>query len=167
MLTMSGRFACAFAARLNPTVGRFLISEQITFDLKKANTMSSVTADAIIAKLEELAEVRAAAEVTRLDYEAKRAEILKAIQAELEALAAEYEPVLASAHERVANLEAEVKSDVMTYGGSVKGSQMHAVYTRGRISWDNKGLDGYAVGHPEILTFRKEGEPSISLRAVK
>lgn len=129
--------------------------------------MSSITAQYIIAKLEALAEVRAAAEVTRMDYEAKREEILTAVKAELDALTAEYEPLLASANERVALLESEVKRDVVEYGASVKAKQLHAVYARGRVSWDNRGLDGYAAAHPEILTFRKEGEPSVSLRVVK
>ncbi len=129
--------------------------------------MDSITAHDIIAKLEEIAEVRAAADVTRMDYEAKREEILKAVKAELDALEAEYEPLLASANQRVAALETEVKRDVIEYGASVKASKLHAVYARGRISWDNKGMDGYAVAHPEILTFRKEGEPSVSLRVVK
>jgi hypothetical protein len=129
--------------------------------------MDSLTAQDILSKLEELAEVRAAADVTRIDYEAKRTEILKAVQAELDALAAEYEPLFATAEERAAALEAEIKRDVVEYGASVKGSTLHAVYARGRISWDNQGLDGYAAAHPEILTFRKEGEPSVSLRVAK
>ena len=129
--------------------------------------MASITAPDIIAKLEELAEVRAAVDITRMDYEAKREEILKAVKAELDALAAEYEPLLASANERVAVLDTEVKRAVVEYGASIKASRLHAVYARGRIAWDNKGLDGYAVAHPEVLTFRKEGAPSVSLRVVE
>ncbi len=48
--------------------------------------MEPSAAQRITAKLDELAEIKAATEVTRLDYEAKRAEILKAVQAELDAL---------------------------------------------------------------------------------
>ncbi len=39
----------------------------------------------IAAKLDELAEIKAAADVTRLDYEAKRAEILKPVDESLQA----------------------------------------------------------------------------------
>jgi hypothetical protein len=97
-----------------------------------------VTADEIRAKLEELTEVRAAAEVTRLDYEAKRAEILKAIQAELDSLEAEYKPLRDRANERAAELETEVKHAVIAHGASVKASAYHAVFVHGRITWDNK-----------------------------
>jgi len=48
--------------------------------------MEQSNAQHIATKLDELAEIKAAADVTRLDYEAKRAEILKAVQAELDAL---------------------------------------------------------------------------------
>ncbi len=64
----------------------------------------------IIAKLDQLSETKAAAEVTRLDYEAKRAEIMKAVQAQLDDLAAEFEPLINSAEERAADLEAEIRS---------------------------------------------------------
>ena len=129
--------------------------------------MGSITAQDINEKLDEIANVRAAVDVTRMEYEARRADILKAVQAELDALAEEFEPLIESANERIAVLESEVKRDVIEHGASVKAKFLHAVYVRGRISWDNKGLDGYATAHPEILTFRKEGEPSVSLRVVK
>jgi hypothetical protein len=121
----------------------------------------------IAAKLEELTELRAAAEITRLDYEAKRAEILQAVQAELEALDAEYTPLLQAAATRAAALEAEIKSDVLEAGASVKGGGLQAVYMRGRISWDTAALDDYAADHPEVQDFRRQGAPSVSLRTLK
>ncbi len=129
--------------------------------------MEPSTAQHIATKLDELAEIKAAADITRLDYEAKRAEILKAVQAELDALDVEYKPLIDAAAERTAALEAEIKQDVLRHGQSVKGSQLHAVYSHGRVTWDTKSLDGYANAHPEILGFRKEGEPSIQLRPTK
>jgi hypothetical protein len=126
-----------------------------------------MTADEIRAKLEELTEVQAAAAVTRLDYEARRAEILKAVQAELDSLAAEYQPLLDRASERATELETEVKQAAIAHGASVKGSTYQVVYNRGRVTWDNRELDSYAEAHPEILKFRREGEPSASLRTLK
>ena len=123
--------------------------------------------DSIIARLDELAEIRAAVDVTRLDYEAKRAEILRAVQEELAALDAEFKPLLDTSAERVAELEEAIKNDVARLGASVKGRHVQAVFTRGRVSWDTKALDGYAHAHPEVQVFRKEGEPSVSLRVVK
>lgn len=125
------------------------------------------TENDIRARLDELAEVRNAAEVTRLDYEAKRAEILRSVQAELDALEAEYEPLLESARARAEALEAEVREAVLRYGATVKGSAYQAVYVQGRVTWDNQKLDRYAQEHPEILAYRREGRPSVSLRTVK
>lgn len=123
--------------------------------------------DGIAAKLDELADVRAAVDATRIDYEIKRTEILKAVQTELDALDAEYQPLLESSQARITALETEIKSAVLYYGASVKGSRLYAVYYRGRVTWDREELDRYAGSHPEILKYRKEGEPGVSLRAVK
>lgn len=121
----------------------------------------------IIAKLDQLSEIKAATEVTRLDYEAKRAEIMKAVEAQLDDLAAEFEPLIKSAEERAADLEVEIKRDVLTQGASIKGRRLYAVFSRGRVSWDTEALDAYALAHPEVGEFRRQGEPSVSLRVVK
>jgi hypothetical protein len=122
--------------------------------------------DAIIAKLNELSDVQAALAVARLDYEAKRAEILKTVQAELDALSEEYQPLIDVSEGRIAALSEEIKQEVSRYGASVKAAHLHAVYSRGRVTWDTKGLDRYAVGHPEVIGFRKQGQPTVSLRTV-
>jgi hypothetical protein len=129
--------------------------------------MEEQEARAIVFRLEELTEIRSAVETTRLDYEAKRTEIMRAVQEELAALEVEYTPLLEAAAERVATLEAEIKDDVARHGASVKSRHIQAVYSRGRVSWDSKSLEGYAAAHPDVLAFRKEGAPSISLRALK
>ncbi len=114
-------------------------------------------------KLKRLTDLRAAADVTRLDHEAKRAEILKQVQAELDALEAEYKPLLESVDENISKLETEIKTDVLLYGESVHGGTFRAVYTKGRTSWDNSGIEKYAELHPDVLQFRKQGPPSVSL----
>jgi hypothetical protein len=117
-------------------------------------------------KLERLTNLRGAADVARLDYEAKRTEILKRIQSDLDALDAEYKPVLEAAEENIAALENEIKTDVLLYGESVSGGSYRATYTQGRVSWDNEGMSKYAVFHPDVLQFRKQGNPIVSLRLV-
>lgn len=57
-----------------------------------------------------------------------------------------------------------VKRAVTTYGKSVTGEHLQAVYVKGRESWDSRGLQGYAQAHPEVLTFQKIGDPSVSIR---
>lgn len=47
----------------------------------------------------------------------------------------------------------------------MKGANnMMAVWSKGRVTWDGKGLGGYMVAHPEIEAFRREGKPSVSIR---
>lgn len=120
--------------------------------------------DQVAEKLERLSNLRNAAEFTRLDYETKRAEILKRIQPELDALEAEYKPVLERAEANFAALENEIKTDVLLYGESVAGGMYRASYTQGRVSWDNEGMAKYAASHPDVLQFRKQAQPIVSLR---
>lgn len=117
-------------------------------------------------KLERFSNLRNAAEFTRLDYETKRKEILQQIQLELDALDAEYKPVLEAAEENITTLENEIKTDVLLYGESVSGGMYRACYSQGRVSWDNDGMARYAASHPDVLQFRKQGQPSVSLRVV-
>jgi hypothetical protein len=117
-------------------------------------------------KLERLSNLRGAAEVARLNYESRRTEILKQVQAELDALDAEYKPVLERAEENIAALESEIKTDVLLHGESVSGGMYRATYMQGRVSWDNEGMTKYAASHPDVLQFRKQGQPIVSLRVV-
>ena len=84
-------------------------------------------------------------------------------EAQVEAeFAGQFETVM----EKIAALEAEIRQDVLALGQTVKGNGLQAVYLKGRVSWDAKSLDGYGLAHPELFAFRKEGEPSVSLRSV-
>jgi hypothetical protein len=117
-------------------------------------------------KLERLSSLRNAVEFTRLDYETRRKQILKQIQAELDALDLEYKPVMEAAEENIEALENEIKTDVLLYGESVSGGMYRATYTQGRVSWDNDGIIRYAESHPDVLQFRKQGQPIVSLRVL-
>ena len=119
-------------------------------------------------KLDTLAEYQAQRDAALLE---KQALIDAIYTAEIKARVAEIEAEFAGKTEgvntNIAALEAEIKQAVLTHGASVKGSFFHAVFAKGRVSWDTKSLDGYAAAHPELLSFRKEGEPSVSLRVAK
>ena len=68
--------------------------------------------------------------------------------------------------EKIGDLEGAIKQDVITEGATVKGKYMMAVFSKGRVSWDTKSLDGYAAAHPEIAQFKKTGDPSVSIRII-
>lgn len=120
----------------------------------------------VAAKLERLSSLRGAADLARLDYETKRTEILKQVQAELDTLEMEYRPILEATEENIAALENEIKTDVLLYGESVTGGSFRATFTQGRVSWDNEGMAKYAASHPDVLQFRKQGQPIVTLRVV-
>lgn len=81
-----------------------------------------------------------------------------------EAMAKERQEYAAPFAATVTDRERELKALVLESGASVKGNVVQAVFTKGRVSWDTRALDGYAAGHPEVAQFRKQGEPSVSIR---
>ncbi len=120
----------------------------------------------VVAKLKRLADLRAAQDMTRLDYESKRAEVLKTVQAELDALESEYQPKMDAAEENAALLADEIKNDVLLGGKTVSTDMYQAVYVKGRVIWDSAGMSEYAETHPEVLRYRREGRPNVQLREV-
>ena len=79
----------------------------------------------------------------------------------------EFESIIASAQAAYAEAESTVKSAVFNHGATVKGQFLQAVWSKPRITWDAKALDGYALNHPELFAFRTEGKPSVSIRVMK
>lgn len=77
---------------------------------------------------------------------------------------AEYDQIIADINTAAAVLEAEAKDAVLQHGATVKADHLMAVYTNGRVSWDDEGLNGYALAHPEITAFRKQSDPSVTIR---
>jgi len=68
---------------------------------------------------------------------------------------------------RYADLKAEVEGAVMAHGATVKGEHLMAVFTRGRVTWDGKVLEGYVIAHPELAAARRVGQPGVAIRAVQ
>ena len=64
----------------------------------------------------------------------------------------------------ITGLEEKIKEAVQAGGQSVKGRYLQAVWSKPRVTWDTRQLDEFASAHPEILPFRKEGKPSVSIR---
>jgi len=60
---------------------------------------------------------------------------------------------------------------VLLAGQSVKHEGVYAVYARGRVSWDGRGLSEYAQTHPDVQQFPPRraalGEPALSGRRVR
>ncbi len=86
------------------------------------------------------------------------------IKKRLEEIDAEFAGKDKAAEANIGALEEEIKHDTLAHGETVKAAGLQAVWTKGRVSWDSKGLSTYSQSHPEVLQFRKEGEPSVSIR---
>jgi hypothetical protein len=100
----------------------------------------------------------------------KQALILKVIPPEvkvrLDDIEAEFAGKAKAASANIEELEASIKTATLSHGESVRGAGFQAVWNKGRLTWDSKGLNAYADEHPEVLQYRKEGEPSITIRKV-
>lgn len=88
------------------------------------------------------------------------------IKEKLAEIDAEFDPKIESVSQEKAALEAEIKTEILAAGRTVKGTYHSFVWSKPRVSWDTKALDGYAAAHPEIQVFRAEGSPSVSVRKV-
>ena len=111
-----------------------------------------------------LTEARARADYLRKEKEAERERVLDRVRAELDAVDARYAGELGEAERELEEAEAAVRAEVLLAGKSVKFGPLHAVYVRGRVSWDNDGLARLAEQTPAILAYRKVGAPSVQLR---
>jgi hypothetical protein len=124
--------------------------------------------ETITAKLDQLADLQAGIDACRLQYQEQRDAILTAeIRARLDEIDSREKADTAELEAEALVLTAEIKAEVLAAGkGEYKGAHLQAVWSRGRVSWDDKQLAGYAAAHPEILPFRKEGAPSVAIKAV-
>ncbi len=118
-------------------------------------------------KLDRLSELRSASEAIRLTMDAAtNAVITDEQRKQIADIRLEFQPQIDAAAEAAAALEAEIKTEVIAAGASVKSERLQAIYMKGRVSWDTKALEGVAATIPQIAKFRKEGEPSVSFRTV-
>ncbi len=121
----------------------------------------------VILLLNKLADLQNGLDALNLQKQALIESVLTPeIKAKLADIDAEFAPKIAVVSESIDPLTVEIKQAVLQSGASVKGAFLHAVWAKGRVSWDNKALDGYAAAHPELNAFRKEGDPSVSIRRV-
>jgi hypothetical protein len=118
----------------------------------------------LAAHFDEVQRAKEAAAATREEYETKREGIMEQVQPQLEALEAEFADRLKTTQTELARLETEARQAVLTYGASFRHAGVQAVFTRGRTTWDSKGLSHYMTNHPEVGQFRRVGEPSVSIR---
>lgn len=121
--------------------------------------------DSTIEKLNRLADFQAQRDFLTLQKKELIDSILPPeIKAKLDEIEDEFNGRLEAVNANIEALECEIKQDAIETGSSVQGEFLRAVWNKGRTSWDNDGLEKYARTHPEILSYRKQGSPFISIR---
>lgn len=94
-------------------------------------------------------------------------EIIAVYDKRIELMQESYVPLLNTINVEITNIVNEIEKKVLEVGKSLDGSFLKAVYYKARTSWDTKGLEGFAVAHPEIQAFRSYGKPSVQIRSLK
>ena len=118
-------------------------------------------------KLEQLAEILAQGDVLQIQKNELRAKILATVQAELDALDAEFDGPVEQVQSRARELESSIKAEVLAGGASVKSSRLQAVWSKPRVTWESGILEGLLTVFPQIEKARKVGQPSVAIRNVK
>jgi hypothetical protein len=121
----------------------------------------------IASKLDQLADLHNQQDRLSGDKQALVDQVLTPeVRERLAEIETEFESKSEIAGVKIATLEAEIKAEVLAQRETVKGGKFQAVWNKGRQSWDDKGLTAYAESHPEVMQFRKQGEPSVTIRKV-
>jgi hypothetical protein len=95
----------------------------------------------ITPKLDRLTKLHQAKVSSRAEYEARKEAIVNKIQAELEALDAEYAPLFEAIGQQESQLQDEIKDEVRLYGRSVEGNGVKAIYVKGRHNLEHQGAE--------------------------
>lgn len=124
-----------------------------------------MTTDEIKQALDKLSEIYSAKDALALQKQELIDSVLTPeIKAKLAEIDAEFAPMVEAVNAQASLLETTIKAEVITAGASVKGSYLHAVYAKGRVSWDSKRLEGLMIALPALKECRSESAPSVSLR---
>lgn len=124
--------------------------------------------------LDRLARVREDRNQNREDINGQIAAVERQIREVVPDLVSKIDEIRATGEKLDAQLAEEDKAlanaigdSTVSLGETQRGKTLMAVYSKPRVAWDNKGLDGYAVAHPEIEVFKKVGKASVAIRKIK
>jgi len=116
--------------------------------------------------LERLADLEEQELVASLAHRTDVQLALAPLQDKLREIDALYAPGSNARNEEMTDVRKQITDAVRLLEVSVKSERMIAVWSKGRTSWDDRALQGYATAHPELLSFRKQGAPSVTIKAV-
>ena len=85
--------------------------------------------------------------------------------ARVQAIVLEFRAREAELKHEIEQTEAAVRAAALATGASAVGTHLQASILAPRITWDTKGMAAYSALHPDVLVYRKVGEPSVQIRA--
>lgn len=89
------------------------------------------------------------------------------ILAQVEEIRKKWADTTESMTAEIAELEAEIKADVLAGKETVKGNKLMAVWKKGRVTWDGDKLDGMMVLIPQLDAARIVADPTVAIQKVK
>ena len=116
--------------------------------------------------LDTLSELYAKRDAIALAKQAALELAMQPVKAQIDLITAAYAADELTTAADIEAVEAQVKAEVLSIGATVKGYNLMAVWSKGRVSWDAKKLDGMMALIPALKEARKEGEPTVSIRKV-
>lgn len=148
--------------------GQRQILKEIKEDIEGRSRQRDQTDEDLLGQeLNELSNLHAQIEALELQKQARIDEILTSeIKSKLDAIESEFADLIRSVEENIQIAKERIKPSVLRFEATVKGTGVQVVYYKGRVSWDTKSLDSYAMSHPEILQFRRQGKPTVSFRRI-
>ncbi len=125
--------------------------------------------DATDRLIQEYTETRTAYELELAAMLHARDEAIKPVQADIDAIAAEFAPRIAAADEKLRTLEAQLKAAVIAAGQTFKGRRWEFRFSSGKRTVPVNDLEALAKvkGDPTLLNIIKTGEPSVAIHEVK
>lgn len=90
--------------------------------------------------------------------------IPKEIQDAINEIEAEFDEKTDMLEHNITRLSSEIKEEVKGLGSSIKGEKIHAVFVKGRTTWDTNKLEALSIVVPQIEEAKKVGEPTVSIK---
>jgi len=115
-------------------------------------------------KLDQLAEFQSERDVAMLEKQRLLDEVYSAeIKSRMAEIEAEFSGKTEAVNENIAALKTEIENAVKVHGKTVKSTLFQAVWSKARYSYADEEKDGYV----QAMVYRKIGEPSVAIKAVK
>ena len=115
-------------------------------------------------KLDQLAGFQSERDIAALEKQRLLDEVYSAvIKARMAEIEAEFSGKTEAVNENIAKLKEEIETAVKEHGKTVKSTLFQAVWSKARYSYADEEKDGYS----QATVYRKLGEPSVAIKAVK